>query len=197
MLNTKDIKTLLVNKILKGPVKDAGENCPSGRYYVELRNVCFQVDKPYIFALLKKYDRIDPQWYVENYEPKLGNQLENVVDRILKWPETRQAVILMSDENGMMTDNVCTMYMHIMLDKAKDGSYDMDYIVHMRSSDVVEFGNDFEWHFKIAAIINYKLVKAGLNVNNEIRFIWNADTFHMYDSCYNKILDKMHELTHD
>ena len=195
MFKTKDVETLLLKKIFEGPLKDAGEECPSGRYYIELRNICFQVDKPYIFKELKKYDRIDPQWYVDNYEPKIGDQLDNVIERIFKHPETRQAVILMSDENGMMTDNVCTMYMHIMLDKAENGSYDMDYIVHMRSSDVIEFGNDIEWHFKIASLIHYKLSDCGMNINKDVRFIWDADTFHLYDHCWDKIIDKMHELT--
>jgi len=195
MLKTRDIETLLFEKVLTGPLKDAGYDCPSGRYYVELRNVCFQVDKMYIFEELKKYDRIDTTWYDENYTPKIKNQIGNVVDRIVENPETRQAVLVMSDENGMNTDNICTMYMHIMLDKVDDGSYDMDYIVHMRSSDAIEFGNDMEWHYKIAFIIKFMLANAGLNVNQEVRFIWNADTFHLYDHSYEKIRSNMHELT--
>ena len=197
MLKTKDIETLLLNKVLTGPLKDAGYDCPSGRHYVELRNVCFKVDKPYIFEELKKYDRIDPIWYDENYSPKIKDQIGYVVSRILDNPETRQAVLVMSDENGINTDNICTMYMHIMLDKVDDETYDMDYIVHMRSSDAIEFGNDMEWHNKVAFIIKYMLQSYGMKINDKVRFIWNADTFHVYDHCYNEILDKMHELTPD
>ena len=90
----------------------------------------------------------------------------------------------------MVTDNICTMYMHVMLDKAENGNYDMDYIVHMRSSDAVEFGNDMEWHYKIAFIIKFMLENAGVKVNKEVRFIWNADTFHLYKESVDKLFGK-------
>ena len=190
MLNTKDMETMLLKKALTGPIKETGYECESGNSYIELRNVCFQVDKPYIFEELPKYDRVTSEWYDANYTPKIANQLENVIRRIVENPLTRQAVILMSDENGIVTDNICTMYMHIMLDKAENGNYDMDYIVHMRSSDAIEFGNDMEWHLKIASLIRYMLCERGVKVNEAVRFIWNADTFHLYKETVDKLFGK-------
>lgn len=188
MLKTKDIEQLLLDKINASALKDTGYQCESGSRYVELRNICFTVDKPYIFKCLQSYDRVSPRWYEENYTPKIGKQLDNVIDRIADNPLTRQAVILMSDSNGMMTDNVCTMYMHVMLDRNELGSYDMDYIVHMRSSDAVEFGNDIKWHMKIISMIRAALYAREVPVCT-CKVIWNADTFHVYDNCFEKILE--------
>lgn len=187
MLKTNDIEKLLLNKMSLGLTKDAGYDCPSGRRYVELRNVMFLVDKPYIFKNMKKYGRISPQWYEDNYTPKAATQIDNVVNRIVSCPETRQAVILMSDENGMMVDNICTMYMHIMLEKKENGQYDMEYIVHMRSSDAIEFGNDIEWHFKLLSTIKLQLMNHGLDICQNVKVIWVADTFHVYDHCFGNI----------
>ena len=94
----------------------------------------------------------------------------------------------MSDAEGMMTDNICTMYMHVMLDKNELGLYYMDYIVHMRSSDAIEFGNDIKWHMKIISKIRAALHERNIPICN-CRIMWNADTFHVYEHCFKKILE--------
>ena len=191
-MKTKDIKDLLIKEIQKGNIKQTGYMCLSGSEYIEIRNALFEVDKPYIFDNVKSYERVPDSWYVENYDPILlrNNQFENFINKLGNNPLTRQAIIFMGDTSEYNGDGmICTMYMHVFLDHIKDNDYNMEYIVHMRSNDAIEFGNDIQWHHKIIdKIIGFLSKLYNINII-DTNIIWNADSFHVYKDYFNLILN--------
>ena len=190
-MTQEEIRQAFIDKIKKGEIQETGYDCPSGNEYVELRNVQFVVNRYFIFPEVRSLDRVHYQWYMDNYEPILlrNNQFDKCIEKLGKNDKTRQAVLIMGDVQEFDSDYfICTMYMHIFLDKQEDGSYNMMYIVHMRSNDAIEFGNDIIWHKNIAARICYTLKqKYGYDVNLPT-IVWNADSFHVYKEYFHKIV---------
>ena len=191
-MKTEDIKNLLINEINYYCVKQTGYDCLSGNEYVEIRNALFEVDKAYIFECAKAYKRVSEQWYEENYDPILNrnNQFEKLINKLGSNPCTRQAIIYMGDSSEYNNGDavICTMYMHVFLDHIEDNVYNMEYIVHMRSNDAIEFGNDIQWHKKIIDKIA-KSLQENFNINIiDTNITWNADTLHVYKQYFNLIL---------
>ena len=148
MLNISDIRKLLIQEVVCRNIKETGYDCLNGNRYVEIRNVVFECDEDCIFAHIPKLPYMEDDWYEKNYDPLLYNddQLIRCLNKIADNPNTRQAVIIMSS-----TDNLqCTMYMHVSLLKNK-GEYELEYSVHMRSNDAVEFRTDYQWHKQVYA----------------------------------------------
>ena len=192
MDKTCDIKYKLLKELKCGRIKETGYDCLSGSEYIEIRNALFEVDKDYIFDNIRMYDRVPEQWYVENYDPilKRNNQFDNFINKIGKNPLTRQAILFMGDSSEYEIGDgmICTMYMHVFLDHIEDNVYNMEYIVHMRSNDAIEFGNDIKWHKKIIdKIIGFLNKLFNINIK-DTKIIWNADSFHVYKEYFNLIL---------
>lgn len=192
MDKTNDIKYKLLKEVKWGRIKDCGYDCPSGRKYVEIRNALFEVDKPYIFEQAKSYSRVTKDWYKVHYDPILyrNNQFEGLIKKLANNPLTRQAIIYMGDSSEYLNGDevICTMYMHIFLNHIKDNEYEMEYIVHMRSNDAIEFGNDIQWHYKIISkIAKFLLNDYNINIINT-KVIWNADSFQIYKQYFELIL---------
>lgn len=190
-MKTDDIKNLLINEIQKGNIKETGYVCPSGLEYVEIRNALFEVDKPYIFDKIKSYDRVTSDWYKINYDPLLykNDQFIKFIHKLGNNPLTRQAVLFMGlvDEYDNGNDMICTMYMHVFLNKIENDNYTMDYVVHMRSNDAIEFGNDIQWHLKLIDKIS-KFLYSLFYINIiDTKIIWNADSLQVYKEYFNVI----------
>lgn len=189
-MTQEEIREAFIDKILNNETKETGYDCPSGNEYVELRNVQFIVNRDYIFPEIHKLDRVSYQWYIDNYDPILerNNQFEQCIEKLGKNDKTRQAVLIMGDVSEFGTNYfICTMYMHIFLDKQDDNTYNMMYIVHMRSNDAIEFGNDIIWHKNIIAKIRLTLKQKYGYITNSPVIVWNADSFQVYKEYFNKV----------
>ena len=188
MDKVNDIKHKLLKELKWGRIKDCGYNCTSGRKYVEIRNALFEVDRFKIFENIPPLEHMSTLWYDENYDPILerNNQFNKCIYKLLENPNTRQAVIIMGDVNEFDNDPlfICTMYMHIFLNHIKDNDYELEYIVHMRSNDAIEFDTDILWHY---TVINrmIKQLKVKYNIVNK-KIIWNADTIHLYSQFFDE-----------
>ena len=137
LMKTENIKNLLINEIQKGNIKETGYDCPSGLEYVEIRNALFEVDKPYIFDKLKSYDRVTSDWYKINYDPLLykNDQFNKFIHKLGNNPLTRQAVLFMGsvDEYDNENEMICTMYMHVFLNKIENDNYSYSNWMYNRS----------------------------------------------------------------
>lgn len=187
MLKTEDIKRGLIFELENQNVKDCGYDCFNGRQYVELRNVVFEADRPQIFETIHPLERMTDEWYEENYDPLLdiNGQLDKAINSLINNKMSRHGVIFMgSPEEHDHKDFICTMYMNIsIVDDC------LEYVVHMRSNDVIEFDTDLQWHLKVYAIIYKRLWDAGLKVSRK-NIIWAADTIHLYQQFWE---DAKHE----
>ena len=184
MLNTEDVRKLLIDEVVAGNIHDTGYDCPSGNQFYEIKNATFYCDKDYICKGMHRYDRVDPQWYVDNYETVIRRteQLTQCVSKLSENPSTRQAVIMITGPDIFYKDPVCTLFSHVTLDKNGDNdfaTYNMTYTVHMRSSDAIEFGNDYQWHVKMIKEIISMLSDNSIWVS-DVKVVWVADSFHIY-----------------
>ena len=184
MKKTHDIKLLLSKELNASHIRETGYDCDEGNRYVEIRNVVFEVDKPYIFE--SDREKMDDSWYIENYEPRIIPQLENLVDRIVENPFTRQAVLVLAGQNELETPGfICTIYTHIFLDKINENEYDIEYSVHMRSNNVIDFNTDIRWNEKIFGIIIKKIEERTNWKLNKKNIVWFADSIHIYEKNWN------------
>lgn len=184
MLTTKDVRKLLIDEVIAGNIHSTGYDCPSGNLFYEVRNVVFYCDRCYICDKMHKYDRVDEQWYVDNYEAVIRrtDQIGKCVKKLVENPSTRQALIMISGPDMFYEDPVCTLFSHITLDRRSSNdleTYSMTYTVHMRSSDAIEFGNDYIWHVKIAKEIVGLLADKCVFID-DIHIVWVADSLHIY-----------------
>lgn len=189
MIKTNDVNQLLVNEIINNNIKDSGYNNRNGRYYVEIRNVIFEADKNYIFENINKLDKFDDNWYIKHYESRFASQYQFLINKILFNPFTRQAILILPNYNDIEKNNQypCTIFIHIFLNTFKDG-FEVEYIVHMRSSDVIDYQTDLIWNNKIYNKIikdlekqtNWKLYRKNI--------IFNVDSIQVYKNYFNKIL---------
>ena len=182
MQKTSDIKNLLLEELKNNNIKETGYNCQSGSKYVEIKNAIFEVDNDRIFDNIQKLSYMGPQWYIDNYDPILlkNDQLNKCINKLIDNVNSRQAIIIMtSPDDFYNVDTICTTYMHIFLNKIKNNEYELEYIVHMRSNDCIEFITDLQWHKKIYNIILNKLKENIDIIIKEKNIIWNADTFHL------------------
>lgn len=189
MLDTSDIRKQLINEYLAGNIKDTGYDCENGDKYVEVRNVIFEVDKPCIFdEIVIENKRMDENWYIRSYDPRIENQFSSLIERIVENPNTRQAVLVLAQQDELETPGyVCTIYMHVFLDKKNDNEYDVEYSVHMRSNDSIDFVTDVQWHNKIFNRIMKELKEKTNWKLNRRNIIWNVDSIQLYSQYFDKI----------
>lgn len=190
-MTQEEIRKAFIDKIRNGEIKETGYDCPSGNEYVELLFIQFIVERDYIFPEVPKLDRVKYQWYIDNYDPILeyNDQFNKCIDKLGKNYKTRQAVLMMGDVAEIDENYViCTIYMHIFLDKIDDGTYNMTYIVHMRSNDAIEFGNDIIWHKNLIARIRTALKEKYGYITNTPTIVWDADSFHVYREFFEQIV---------
>lgn len=191
MLNNNDVRSLLIQEVCGHNIKDCGYDCMNGRRYVEIRNVVFECTEDCIFRNIGKLPYLEDDWYEKNYDPILlkDNQLQKCIDKLIENPNTRQAVIIMSS-----TDNLqCTMYIHVSLIKKGVNTYELEYSVHMRSNDSVEFRSDYQWHINLYNNIYYAL-KTALTCNIILvkkNIIWCVDSLQLYEQYFPDVVKSL------
>ena len=193
MLKTEDIGDLFLYELKNNHIKDSGYSCVNGDKYIEIRNKIFEVDKPYIFDIPYTNERMTPEWYDTFYDWRIRYQIPGVIDYLSENPNSRRAILSLNQENEIYDPQgyVCTMYMHIFLDKIDTDTYEMEYSVHMRSNEAFDFMSDLKWHTRIREEIIDKLKER--NPSWKIikkNFIWNVDSFQVYEKHFKEILDK-------
>ena len=119
------------------------------------------------------------------YSEDNGLQYLNVLDELIKNPNSRRAVMIYTrptmwtdyNHNGM-SDFMCTNAVQYMI---RDGQ--LVAVVQMRSNDVV-FGyrNDYAWQKYVADQLTKDL---GLDV--EPKIIWNVGNLHVYERHFDKV----------
>lgn len=119
------------------------------------------------------------------YSEDNGLQYLNVLDELMKNPNSRRAVMIYTrptmwsdyNHNGM-SDFMCTNAVQYMI---RDGQ--LVAVVQMRSNDVV-FGyrNDYAWQKYVADMLTRDL---GLDV--EPKIIWNVGNLHVYERHFDKV----------
>ena len=182
MLNEKDIKEILRDKFNK---KEFKFDKKTNQKFIEIVNANFTSDTGFI--VYHDHDVTDEQWYIDNYEPLLGNQIDNVVEAIKNDPDTRQAYIGMLCPNKYQNgDKICTIGMQVIYDKFNKR---LDYIVYMRSNNVCEYTQDSLWQCKIFTMIINRLIS---ELDKDIRpgyIYWNVGSLHIYEEDFKYLSD--------
>lgn len=174
MITENDIRELFIEKVNN---KEFKFDKKTNQNFVEIVNASFTSDTGYI--MIHDHHITDEQWYIDNYEPLLGNQIDNVIELIKEDPDTRQAYIgmLVPDKyhNG---EKICTIGMQVIYNKYNKK---VDYIVYMRSNNACEYTMDSLWQCKIFTIIINRLIS---ELDKDISpgyLYWNAGSFHIYE----------------
>ncbi len=179
----KEVKKLLIEKYKN---KDFKFDKKSNQKFIELINVNFESIIGYI--VYHDHDVTNEQWYIDNYEPLLGDQIDNVVEAIKNDPDTRQAYIgMLNPEKYQNGDKICTIGMQVIYRKNQKR---VDYIVFMRSNNVCEYTQDSLWQCKIFAKIVNRLIS---EVDKDIlpgHLYWNAGSLHIYEEDFKYLSDK-------
>jgi len=183
MLTEKDIKQILKEKYKKGEYKfDKKKN----QKFIEIVNAHFDSTTGYI--VYHDHDVTDDEWYVNNYEPLLGDQIDKVVEAIKEDPDTRQAYIgMLTPDKYHNGDKICTIGMQVIYNK---NSKRLDYIVFMRSNNVCEYTQDSLWHTKIYTMIINRLIS---EVDEDIKpghIYWNVGSLHLYEEDFKYLSDE-------
>ncbi len=184
-MTEENIKDLLLEKYNKGEFKfDEKKN----QKYIEIVNANFISEIGYIF--FHKHHVTNEQWYIDNYEPLLGNQIDDVVKAIKKDPNTRQAYIgmLVPKSYWRNKDKICTIGMQVIYNQENKT---VDYIVNMRSNNACEYSQDSLWQTKIFTTIVNKLIS---EVDKDIRpgnMYWNVGSFHVYEEDFEYLINDM------
>ena len=148
-------------------IKKNAKHNDNGTY--EIRNVCFEVDVPYIISYLNEGIGLD--WYKEVYEPVSEPQIDGVVAKLKQNKFSRQAQITMSDHVEIFNPTyICTTSMTYYVENDK-----VNVSVCMRSNDVKRFPNDVAWQqHTLNKICNKLNMQPG-------KIFWFVVSFHVYD----------------
>ena len=164
-MNEEQVKKLLIKEYKKRNILDSGYDSDRGRYYVEVMDCHFIVERGYIFEDSKPY--VDMTWYVQNYYPIIQPQLPNMINELNN--RSRRAILTYNYPDYPTT---CTNYTNCLVRDNK-----LHYFVHMRSNEVNQYISDVKWH---KLVINHMILpKLNYSVD-DIVIHWNADSFHMY-----------------
>ena len=149
-------------------IKKNAKHNNNGTY--EIKNVCFEVDVPYIISYLN--EGIGLGWYEEVYEPISEPQIDGVVAKLKYNKFSRQAQITMSDHVEVYNPtHICTTSMTYYIENNK-----VNVSVCMRSNDAKRFPNDVAWQQHTLNKICKKLcMQPG-------KIFWYAVSFHVYDN---------------
>lgn len=135
----------------------------------EIRNICFEVDVPYVISYLDEGIGLD--WYKEVYEPVSEPQIDGVVAKLKSNKLSRQAQITMSDHVEVYNPtHICTTSMTYYIENNK-----VNVSVCMRSNDTKRFPNDVAWQ-------QHTLNKICKKLNMQPgKIFWFAVSFHVYE----------------
>ena len=170
-MTTLGIRDLLTYKLKSGDIRP--------NHTVEIQNAHFICDKPYIVDGTKC--DVDLTWYEKNYHPLIekGDQLTEVVNKLVKDPCSRQAVICLASPEDHIDGNpgyICTIYMQVFLNDDT-----LKYIVNMRSSDVARFPVDYKWHTTVYCTLAQALANRLKRPIKSAPIEWNAGSLHIYE----------------
>lgn len=183
MLNEKDIKKILIDKFNN---KEFKFDKRTSQKFIEIVNASFTSDTGFI--VYHDHDVTDEQWYIDNYEPLLDDQIDNVIEAIKNDPDTRQAYIgMLCPDKYQNGDKICTIGMQVIYNKFDK---EVDYIVYMRSNNVCEYTQDSLWQCKIFTIIINRLIS---ELDKDIRpgkIYWNAGSLHIYEEDFKYLSDE-------
>ena len=182
-MTEKDIKEILRDKFNKCEYKfDKKTN----QKFIEIINASFTSDTGFI--VYHDHDVTDEQWYIDNYEPLLGDQIDKVVELIKNDPDTRQAYIgMLYPERYHNGDKICTIGMQVIYNKFNKR---VDYIVYMRSNNVCEYTQDSWWQCKIFTQIVNRLIS---ELDKDIKpgyLYWNVGSLHIYEEDFKYLSDE-------
>jgi len=182
MLNEKDIKKILIDKFNN---KEFKFDKKTNQFFIEIINANFTSDTGFI--VYHDHDVTNEQWYIDNYEPLLGDQIDNVIEAIKNDPDTRQAYIgMLCPDKYNNGDKICTIGMQVIYNKFDKR---VNYIVYMRSNNVCEYTQDSLWQCKIFTIIINRLIS---ELDKDIRpgkIYWNAGSLHIYEEDFKYLSD--------
>lgn len=149
-------------------IKENAKHNENGTY--EIRNICFEVDVPYIISYLNEGVGLD--WYKEVYEPVSEPQINGVVTKLKYNKFSRQAQITMSDHVEVYNPtHICTTSMTYYIENDR-----VNVSVCMRSNDAKRFPNDVAWQqYTLNKICN----KLGMQPG---KIFWFAVSFHVYEN---------------
>ncbi len=181
-MNEKDIKEILISKFHSNDFKFDKR---TKQNFIEIVNANFISETGYI--VYHNHHVTDEQWYIDNYEPLLGEQIDKVVEAIKEDPDTRQAYIgMLCPEKYHNGDKICTIGMQVIYNKSIKT---VDYIVYMRSNNVCEYTQDSLWQCKIFTIIINRLIS---ELDKDIRpgyLYWNVGSLHIYEEDFKYLSD--------
>ena len=183
MINEKDIKKILIDKFNS---KEFKFDKRTNQKFIEIVNASFTSDTGFI--VYHDHDVTDEQWYIDNYEPLLGTQIDNVVESIKNDPDTRQAYIgMLCPDKYNNGDKICTIGMQVIYNKFDKR---VNYIVYMRSNNVCEYTQDSLWQCKIFTIIINRLIS---ELDKDIKpgyLYWNVGSLHIYEEDFKYLSDE-------
>lgn len=165
-----EIAPLLIKEFQNGNVKDSGYRSVHGRYYVEIMDCHFKVERGVIFDHIPAYEGMEVEnWYMKNYYPLIKKQLPVLIKNLNDNPNSRRAILTYNTPSDI---TVCTNYTNCLI---RDDV--LHYFVHMRANDAVEYRTDSRWHMHVAE--EFIIPKLNCYIDDYI-IHWNADTFHWY-----------------
>ena len=183
ILTEEDIKKELRNKYQN---KEFKFDKRTNQKFIEIVNAHFDSVTGYI--VYHDHHITDDQWYIDNYEPLLGDQINKVVESIKEDPDTRQAYIgMLCPDKYHNGDKICTIGMQFIYHK---DTKRLDDIVYMRSNNVCEYSMDSLWQVKVYERIINKLIS---ELDNDIRpghIYWNVGSLHLYEEDFKFLSDK-------
>lgn len=183
MLTENDIKQELIKKWQN---KEFKFDKKTNQNFIEIINANFISDTGFI--VYHDHNVTDEQWYIDNYEPLLGNQIDNVVESIKNDPDTRQAYIgMLCPDKYNNGDKICTIGMQVIYNKFDKR---LGYIVYMRSNNVCEYTQDSLWQCKIFTIILNRLIS---ELDKDIKpgyLYWNVGSLHIYEEDFKYLSDE-------
>lgn len=183
ILTEEDIKKELRHKYQN---KEFKFDKRTNQKFIEIVNAHFESVTGYI--VYHDHHITNEQWYIDYYEPLLGNQIDNAIEAIKEDPDTRQAYIgmLIPDKysNG---DKICTIGMQFIYNK---DTKQLDDIVYMRSNNVCEYSMDSLWQVKIyERVINRLISELDDNICPG-HIYWNVGSLHLYEEDFKFLSDK-------
>ena len=182
MRTENDIKQELIKKWQN---KEFKFDKKTNQHFIEIINANFISDTGFI--VYHDHDVTDEQWYIDNYEPLVGDQIDIVVNTIKNDPDTRQAYIgMLHPEIYHIADKICTIGMQVIYNKSIKT---VDYIVYMRSNNVCEYSMDSLWQCKIFTQIVNRLIS---ELDKDIRpgfLYWNVGSLHIYEEDFKYLSD--------
>lgn len=161
-MKTSDIRKQLSDKYLAGDFRENGT--------IEIQNAHFEADKDFIVPFFIFKSDWSDGWYAKYYTPIVDKQFDYIVKKLNNNKSDRQAVICMASQNEHESlGYICTIYIQMFINSDK-----LDWIVNMRSNDIMRYPHDFRWNMQIQ-----KRFCTALNLNPG-KIFWNVGSLHCY-----------------